>query len=384
MMVCIDISELYRVDFVSGIQRVVIEVTMRWLQENKQVRLLVFDTKRKKYIIVDNHKYLAFYQGETEQKNYLSKRYMEISDFDDTCVFFDLDSAWMNTMKRSYLLPLLKKQGCRIVAHFYDIIPITEPQYCHEHTIAMFMEYVAAHLDNDDFYITNAYATKMAIQSLVSENTKEEIPCQVVRLGSDLKVSHSAGVIRKKIQTIMDDRPYFLMVGTMEPRKNHKYVLDAFDSKLFDMGLKLVIVGRQGWNIDDLIDRIESHPLYGQQLFWINDATDYEVKALYREAYGVLFASYNEGFGLPIIEALKMGTPVFAADKEVLKEVGGTYCEYFSLKDIDSLNSLLISYLSDDGRYARMKQRISEFEITTWDSCAAEMFNSLGNLFKSN
>ena len=79
-----------------------------------------------------------------------------------------------------------------------------------------------------------------------------------------------------------------------------------------------------------------------------------------------------------------MGTPVFAADKEVLKEVGGTYCEYFSLKDIDSLNSLLISYLSDDGRYARMKQRISEFEITTWDSCAAEMFNSLGNLFKSN
>lgn len=377
MLVCVDISELYKVDFVSGIQRVVIEVTTKWIKDKKEVRLLVYDNKKGKYAIVDNQRYLEYNLGRSDKKNYLTKKYMNIQDFNKECIFFDMDSAWMNPMKRSYLLPLIKKNGCKVVAHFYDIIPITEPEYCHEHTIAMFMEYVAAHLDNDDFFITNAQATVDAIRKVTDGLSQENLPYSVVKLGSDIKVAENTAVNRKHILNLINGAPYVLMVGTMEPRKNHKYVLDAFDSGLFDEGMNLVIVGRKGWNIDDLITRIENHSQYNKQLFWINDASDVEVQAFYKNAFCVAFASHNEGFGLPIIESIKMGTPVFAADKAVLREVGGEYCEYFDTIKPEALVSLVKEYNNDDAKYKKLKSKLKGYKETTWASCAEEMYMRL-------
>lgn len=114
--------------------------------------------------------------------------------------------------------------------------------------------------------------------------------------------------------------PYHLMVGTLEPRKGHADVLDAFDA-LWQNGSteRLVIVGRQGWQVDRLVARIRKHPQHGQTLHWFSDVSDDELETIYRDAAGVIVGSHAEGFGLPLIEALGHRKPVLARDLSVFR-----------------------------------------------------------------
>ncbi len=98
--------------------------------------------------------------------------------------------------------------------------------------------------------------------------------------------------------------PYALMVGTVEPRKNHALALDAFE-KLWANGveLNLVIVGKPGWLVDELLQRLRKHPKRNTKLFFLEQTTDAEIRELYRHAAMLLMVSKGEGFGLPIVEA---------------------------------------------------------------------------------
>ena len=126
-------------------------------------------------------------------------------------------------------------------------------------------------------------------------------------------------------------RPSFLMVGTIEPRKGHAHVLDAFD-RLWSRGLdvNLVIVGAEGWRhlrpnmrriIPQIIARLRSHPEWGRRLFWVNRASDEYLEKIYATSSCLIAAAEGEGFGLPLIEAARHGLPIIARDIPVFREV---------------------------------------------------------------
>jgi glycosyltransferase involved in cell wall biosynthesis len=134
-----------------------------------------------------------------------------------------------------------------------------------------------------------------------------------------------------KVTDATDARPTFLMVGTLEPRKGHAEALTAFEALWADgHALNLVIVGKSGWLVDDLIERIRSHPENGTKLFWLNGASDECLEDLYGRATCLLAASEAEGFGLPLIEAARRGLPVLARDLPVFREVAGGAAYYFA------------------------------------------------------
>ena len=378
MRICIDITEMYKVDFVSGIQRVVIEVTTRWIQDGKNLLLLVYDSKQNCFIEVDNNKYYEFYTKKSGSKDYLmDQNYMNITDFGENDVFFDMDSVWMNPLKRSYLLPEIKKTGCKIAAHIYDIIPVTDAQYCHEFTTLSFLEYIGAQLENADLIISNAQATIDAIEELIRDTEISGINGVVVTLGSDIKPGDKSASVRDFVKKIPEKGKYVLMVGTMEPRKNHRYVLNAFEKVLFDQGINLVFAGRIGWNVDELIKDVKAHEKLGTQLFFENGLSDGEITYLYEHCMLVAFPSFNEGFGLPIIEAFAKGAPVLAADIPVLKEVGGEYCKYFSLDDVNTFADLVKNYIENPEVYKQDKEKIKSYRRYTWDECAESMYDAL-------
>jgi glycosyltransferase involved in cell wall biosynthesis len=121
------------------------------------------------------------------------------------------------------------------------------------------------------------------------------------------------------------------MVGTMEPRKGHAQALTAFEALWADgHALNLVIVGKSGWLVDDLIERIRSHPETGGQLFWLSNASDECLEDLYGRATCLLAASEAEGFGLPLIESARRGLPILARDLRVFREVAGSAAYYFA------------------------------------------------------
>jgi glycosyltransferase involved in cell wall biosynthesis len=125
-------------------------------------------------------------------------------------------------------------------------------------------------------------------------------------------------------------RPSFLMVGTLEPRKGHAQALAAFDL-LWEQGIdaNLVIVGKHGWMVDQLAERLSTHPEREQRLHWLAGISDEMLLKLYAGSSALLAASEGEGFGLPLIEAAQHDIPIIARDLAVFREVAGEHAFYF-------------------------------------------------------
>ena len=124
--------------------------------------------------------------------------------------------------------------------------------------------------------------------------------------------------------------PYFLVVGSIEPRKNHNLILDAFEI-LWQEGkmVNLVIVGGHGWKSGAFINRVKIHPMYKKRLFMLRSTTDAELALLYSKTLALIFASMVEGFGLPIVEAFQRGARVICSDIPVFREIASENATYF-------------------------------------------------------
>jgi glycosyltransferase involved in cell wall biosynthesis len=126
--------------------------------------------------------------------------------------------------------------------------------------------------------------------------------------------------------------PYFLALGTIEPRKDHALLLDVWDR--FHATLpkanvpRLVIAGRRGWRNQAVFRRLDSAPVMGRSVIEANDLTDGAVAALLRGAAALVAPSRAEGFGLPVMEAAASGVPVIAADLPVTRELLGDWPVY--------------------------------------------------------
>ena len=341
MTIYIDVSVLTLATFVTGIQRVTREISLRLLDaEDFAVVLLHYNAAEDVYYRIDNQAYAAYYRnGKGRKERMITKKKVPLSEIGAGAVFFDLDAAWMCRMKRSYLLPILKQQGARIVAHIYDIIPITHPQYCLERGIYNFMDFIAAHLQYADRFIVNSHATVDELVKLTEKLGSALPPCSVVPLGADFKSDEVIDdtEVRSEVLTAVKSKPYVLMVGTIEPRKNHRLLVEAYDKGLKEAGYNIIMAGYMGWNMEDFQEQLLNHPDYGQGVYHFEGLNDKEIDYLYQHARCLAFLSYTEGFGLPIIEALQRETQVVAVDIPVLREVGGDACVWFEQGDAEAL-----------------------------------------------
>jgi glycosyltransferase involved in cell wall biosynthesis len=122
----------------------------------------------------------------------------------------------------------------------------------------------------------------------------------------------------------------FLMVGTVEPRKGHAQTLAAFEI-LWQEGydINLVIVGKHGWLVEEIGNKIRHHKLLNKKLFWLQSISDEYLEKIYATSTCLIAASEGEGFGLPLIEAAQHHTPIIARDISVFKEVAGDSAFYF-------------------------------------------------------
>ena len=229
MKIYIDVSVMTLATFVTGIQRVTTEIAVRLIESRKQEIILIhYNAADDVYYRIENKAFVDFYvlhKGRKERM--ITKEKVLISDIGLDTTFFDLDAAWMCRVKRSYLLPILKAQGAKIIAHIYDIISITHPQYCLQRGVYNFMDYISAHLQYADKIIVNAQATVDELTKLAGRLRITLPHCYVVPLGADFgkRDPFDEGQVLENLRKLVKSRPYILMVGTIEPRKNHKLLL---------------------------------------------------------------------------------------------------------------------------------------------------------------
>jgi len=162
------------------------------------------------------------------------------------------------------------------------------------------------------------------------------------------------------------------MVGTIEPRKGHAQVLDAFEL-LWRSGAEqtLIIAGRQGWHVESFIERLKRHPEAGKRLLWLPDVNDAQLKQLYVELDGLVMASLAEGFGLPLVEAARYGMPMFVRDLAVFREVAGEHAAYFTSQSGAELAPQLAEWLAQlDGGTAPASHAMKSL---TWSASAEQL-----------
>lgn len=371
----IDITNIPELTHYTGISRVVTETILRMLRDNKPLVLLSYSVPHSAYRIIDNDRFLLAAAGKlADKRSCYTDNYLTIDALENGAVFLDLNSAWHTLPNRSYLLPKLKNKQIRILVQIYDLIPIRYPQYMVGQTLLRFMEYLTAHLTYADEILVNTQAVRADVQALFAELQMPEKPIHIVPLGADFTAAERDAQERETVDQALlqklHGRRYLLTVGTVEPRKNHKILIEAYEKKLADMGYDVVIVGRIGWQMEALVERIQANPHYDNGLYLLSGVNDATLDALYRQAYMVVFASYTEGYGLPTIESLMKGVPVLCSDIPVMREVGGKFASYFDPDDAGSLIEA-VSRSADGDAYQTKREEIrTQYRPPQWEETA--------------
>lgn len=170
------------------------------------------------------------------------------------------------------------------------------------------------------------------------------------------------------------DVPYFLFVGTLEPRKNLGRLLEAF-SRLSTTevgGAVLAIAGGVGWGGVDVDDLIHQWGLHGR-VRKLGYVSDQQLATLYAHALFLAMPSLYEGFGLPILEALSRGVPVLTSDISSMPEVAGAAAVLVSPYSVDSISNGLATLLGDNAFRLKLASRaVASAARFNWDQAALE------------
>lgn len=284
-----------------------------------------------------------------------------------------LDSTWDSTMWEA--VDRFRSNGGHVCAVLYDLIPFTHPDTVAEGTrIAHTQWWAEAPLHVDSIMcisrsVRDDYLAWQEKKKLARKLLPEKVG--YFYLGAELKQNDPV------IQILTSSLPTYLVVGSLEPRKNHAFILDAFE-QLWRQGydVNLAIVGAFGWKSEKLLDRIQHHPEFGRKLILIRDASDRDLTALYDKSEALIIASLAEGFGLPIVEAFQRGTKVICSDIPVFKEVAGNRAVYFDLASRESLASRVSESVDALGGGAA-QQRDVAMEWITWRESAMQLFSRL-------
>ena len=266
---------------------------------------------------------------------------------------FMLDSNWIRYPDYAPLFAEIGRRGGRVVTCVYDLIPELHPEVCHAGVPAAHERWLRAAIAASDALLCISRAVADELIAYVRRNGlphRRGLKIGWFHCGSDILHADRGRVPQAAtLRSFGDGRPTFLMVGTLEPRKNHALALNAFD-RLWarDVDASLCIVGRRGWNVEFLQERILAHPELGRRLHWLSDASDADLIHAYDHAEAVLCPSIAEGFGLPVVEAARMGRPVLCSDIPVFREIGGEGAAYFPPDDPKALATILEAWLSGE------------------------------------
>lgn len=261
-----------------------------------------------------------------------------------------LDSSWV--------LPIwpavnrFKSRGGKVAGVIYDMIPISHKATIADPSDLRFAKWLKAHIKYTDTFYTISKTVALDLINFLENSDcvfKKNAPVSYFYLGSELDFKTDEPIDENLQNLFPTGIKNFLVVGSIEPRKNHKYILDAFDSHWASGGeAQLIIVGGSGWNNNETIQRINFHPLKDKKLFLLREVSDSALEFCYQKSSALIIASIIEGFGLPIVEAFQRGLPVLCSDIPIFREIAEGKASFFNLSNSEHLTFLIDKFFSEN------------------------------------
>lgn len=398
LTVYFDVENTLEVPFITGIQRVTREFAKYALSPKTSSNLryvpVILDASRNGWRPLSAGEKAQVVQGKPRSLSFfarlqkklttwaLSSRFMPFSEMEAKSLFLDIDSSWHNSFTRDALLPKLKRAGITVTKVHYDIIPITHPKLCHPQTTEKFTRHFLSHLHHCNLFMCISHFTRKELNEYAVQHKGNTIETTTIRLGTypSTQKGTESKTGRLKQQTKTSYGRFILVVGTIEPRKNHQIVLDAMEVVFAETDLNLVLVGKPGWNVESTLSKIQFHPEINTRLFHIESASDDTLDALYRSAWLSVVPSFYEGFGLPVVESLSRGCPTLSSTSASLPEVGKSHVDYFSPADHNDLASKIISLYCEPGTYRELVIAAKNFNPTPWETTFKDIDSALSSI----
>lgn len=256
----------------------------------------------------------------------------------------------------------IARHRLRAVYLIHDLIPITHPQFCRSGEPEKHRRRMQNVLASAAGIIGNSRATLDDLEDFGRQTGKSVPPSTVALI--------SGGNFSRKVRLQTPSRPYFVTVGTIEGRKNHQLLLDVWSGLASQFGRdapELLIVGQRGWQADRVIKQLDDLGSLEGHVQEIRRSGDEELAQLIAGARALLMPSFAEGFGLPIIEALELGTPVIASDLPVYREIASDIPTYLDPSDREAWRGAIRSFASDSSDRTRQLVRIRDYKPPAWE-----------------
>ncbi len=256
------------------------------------------------------------------------------------------------SLRLFFLVPyLLRKAGVNAVfepAHFgpfnlpkrikrltmiHDLTPLLFPQYHRWHSQLLQKIFLPRILRRTDWVFTNSKHTAKDLAQFFPATTSKSTAIYLGR-GEAFRPTRNDAVLRQYSL----NKPYFISVGTIEPRKQLNTLLESYKTFCLNNNnwINLLIVGQKGWKTEEFDEALASHPFRDRIALSGYVPADH-LPILYTHSQALIYPSEYEGFGLPIIEALACGTAVITADNSSLREIGEGSALFFPTGDAQAL-----------------------------------------------
>lgn len=338
----VDVTSIANTDIQTGVQRVVRNILKHWLRQppNADIRVepVRFSNGRFRYA----RSYVLDLLGLTGIS--LPEEAVNVANGD---TFVGLDWAVDYVADAESQIRDWRRHGVQTYFLVHDLLPIKLPEMFHPYSRGRVTDWLRSVTSLADGIACVSRATARDFEEWLDA---AELHYQfgkapvigMFSLGVDATLASTTSFPRQALAKALQTRPTLLMVGTIEPRKGYDQALDACEM-LWSEGVdfNLLIVGHFGWLMEELSARMERHGEKNRRLFWVDDADDAELDAIYEASTALLAASWGEGYGLPLIEAARRGLPVIARDLPVFREVMGEHACYFTAPKASALADVL-------------------------------------------
>jgi len=265
------------------------------------------------------------------------------------------------------------------ITFIHDLTPIKFPEYHRWHSQILQKIFLKNILKKTDLILTNSKSTNLDLEYYYPFTKNKN---KTILLGKELIYQPTQDI--KIIQSLGIKLPYFLYVGTIEPRKNLLILLSAY-TLFVEQSNKphiLVLAGGMGWKTKKIKEALANHP-YRHKIIMLGYVSKKVLPSLYTHAEAFIYPSLYEGFGFPVLEALACGTNVICSNTSSLPEVGGkaaNYCNTYSPNEIKNKMLKIANYTVQEKEYHRQKNT-EQSKLFSWEKHVDIFINLINKMF---
>ena len=320
--------------------------------------------------------YKAVRSGARQIKHGLSINAVKKADIKNGDDVLILSGDWSDDAFISLIAKKKQDGGLNVIQVIYDMLPSVYPAYFIEGMPKQFSDYMKKALKVSDQVLAISESTKKDINLFIKKNSLPKVQIDVFRLGDDFVLNDPEMPHSAKNQL---KNKFLLTVGTVEARKNHQLILDAYiEAEKSNMDLPVMVVaGKKGWLVESFMKNIQDNPSVEKKIIFLQP-TDTELAWLYKKCAFTVFPSIYEGWGLPVAESLFNGKLCLSSNSSSMPEIAGDMIDYFAPDNSSELLSKMNFYLNNDKKLKEKEHTIKGYKPTSWE----DSFNEVCSLIK--